>query len=74
MLNTAYVLLAVIAALAIVFTWRWFRAASAQRSGAPSPGLLRLGIGFVTNFFDTLGIGSFAPTTALYKFRRVIPD
>lgn len=74
MLNTAYVLLAVIAVLAIAFVWRWFRAASAQRSGTPSPGLLRLGIGFVTNFFDTLGIGSFAPTTALYKFRRVIPD
>jgi uncharacterized membrane protein YfcA len=35
-------------------------------------------IGFVTNFFDTLGIGSFAPTTALLKaFKqthdRVIP-
>ena len=26
-------------------------------------------IGFVTDFLDTLGIGSFAPTTALYKFR-----
>ncbi len=25
-------------------------------------------IGFVTDFFDTLGIGSFAPTTALLKF------
>lgn len=74
MLNTAYVLLAVIAVLAIAFVWRWFRAASVQRSGTPNPGLLRLGIGFVTNFFDTLGIGSFAPTTALYKFRRVIPD
>jgi hypothetical protein len=22
-------------------------------------------VGFITNFFDTLGIGSFAPTTAL---------
>lgn len=35
-------------------------------------------IGFVTNFFDTLGIGSFAPTTAMLKvFKqthdRVIP-
>lgn len=35
-------------------------------------------IGFITNFFDTLGIGSFAPTTALLKaFKqtkdRVIP-
>jgi uncharacterized membrane protein YfcA len=31
-------------------------------------------LGFVTNFFDTLGIGSFAPTTAYVKFRRVVAD
>ena len=31
-------------------------------------------IGFVTNFFDTLGIGSFAPTTSLFKFFRLAPD
>jgi uncharacterized membrane protein YfcA len=73
-LSTAYVLLAVIAVLAVAFVWRWFRAASGQRSGTPNPGLLRLAVGFVTNFFDTLGIGSFAPTTALYKFKRLIPD
>src|SRR2546422_4463406 len=38
---------------------------------APSP--LQLAIGFVTNFFDTLGIGSFATTTAAYKLKRVVP-
>ena len=31
-------------------------------------------LGFVANFFDTLGIGSFASTTAWIKFRRLIPD
>ena len=31
-------------------------------------------IGFVTNFFDTLGIGSFAPTTSAYRLRRIVPD
>ncbi len=31
-------------------------------------------LGFVTNFFDTLGIGSFAPTTAYLKFRRTVAD
>lgn len=31
-------------------------------------------LGAVTNFFDTLGIGSFAPTTAWLKFRRLVPD
>ena len=31
-------------------------------------------IGFVVAFFDTLGIGSFAPTTAIFKLRRMVPD
>jgi uncharacterized membrane protein YfcA len=35
---------------------------------------LELGTGFVTNFFDTLGIGSFAPTTAVFKFFKIVPD
>ena len=30
--------------------------------------------GAIINFFDTLGIGSFAPTTAYLKFRRLVPD
>ena len=33
-----------------------------------------LGIGFVTNFFDTLGIGSFAPTTALFRSTKSVSD
>lgn len=32
------------------------------------------GIGFTTNFFDTLGIGSFAPTTALLKAFKQTKD
>jgi uncharacterized membrane protein YfcA len=31
-------------------------------------------VGAVTNFFDTLGIGSFAPTMAWFKFRSLVPD
>ena len=34
----------------------------------------RLLLGFVTNFFDTLGIGSFAPTTSLFKLLRLVLD
>ena len=48
---------------------------AARRSAAmrwPTP--IELLIGFVTDFFDTLGIGSFAPTTAIYKLRRLVPD
>src|SRR5262245_25922282 len=44
----------------------------ATSGGIPSVG--QLGLGFVTNFFDTLGIGSFAPTTAIFKFFKMVPD
>jgi uncharacterized membrane protein YfcA len=30
-------------------------------------------IGFLTNFFDTLGIGSFATTTTIYRLWRLVP-
>jgi hypothetical protein len=47
------------------------RAAIAQRV---RPNVEALGLGAVVNFFDTLGIGSFAPTAAWFKFRRMVPD
>ncbi|MCX6561046.1 MAG: sulfite exporter TauE/SafE family protein [Candidatus Aminicenantes bacterium] len=31
-------------------------------------------VGFITNFFDTLGIGSFAQQTAAFKFFRLVDD
>ncbi len=31
-------------------------------------------IGFITNFLDTLGIGSFATTTSMFKLWRQVPD
>ena len=40
----------------------------------PKPTPLGLGLGFVTNFFDTLGIGSFAPTTSAFRFLKSVPD
>lgn len=38
------------------------------------PGIEALLVGAVVNFFDALGIGSFATTTAWMKFRRMVPD
>ena len=34
----------------------------------------RVLLGFITTFFDTLGIGSFAPTTAAFRARRMVAD
>jgi len=41
-------------------------------SGKPWSGLL--GTGFITNFFDTLGLGSFAQQTAIFKFFKLVDD
>lgn len=38
------------------------------------PKVEALCLGAVVNFFDTLGIGSFATTTVWLKFRRMVPD
>lgn len=41
-------------------------------SKVPWPGLA--GTGFVTNMLDTLGVGSFAQQTALFKFFKLVDD
>ncbi len=61
-----------LAIVAIVIIAALVRAARHLKAGWPKP--VESAIGFVTNFFDTLGIGSFAPTTSLFKFLRLVPD
>jgi uncharacterized membrane protein YfcA len=48
-------------------------AVTIARGGFVMPTLLQTAIGFVTAFFDTLGIGSFATTTTIYKLRKMVP-
>ena len=50
------------------------RSADGEVGALGPPSLAETGVGFVTNFFDTLGIGSFAPTTSFYKLKRMVPD
>jgi uncharacterized membrane protein YfcA len=45
---------------------------SSMHPGLPS--LAQTVIGFITDFFDTLGIGSYATTTSIYKLFRMVPD
>jgi uncharacterized membrane protein YfcA len=70
------VLVATLAALSIWYIGKWIaleRRSRSDRSGArPRP--VDLLIGFGANFFDTLGIGSFAPTTAFFKLRKEPAD
>lgn len=55
----------------LVYAIALARAAIGQRV---RPNVEALGLGAVVSFFDTLGIGSFAPTTAWLKFRKLVPD
>ncbi len=75
------VLLGLLSAVAVWFVWLWprleERRGTAADAAPPAVRRLRLfdlALGFVANFFDTLGIGSFAPTTAALKFTGRIPD
>jgi uncharacterized membrane protein YfcA len=57
------VLLALLVLVSAAFVALWARASWRH-----------LAIGLVTNFFDTLGIGSFATTTTLFRLWRMVSD
>ena len=61
-------LFAAVALLAAIFLAQWLRLAR-RREPHERPTWSDFGIGLLTNFGDALGIGSYATTTALYKFR-----
>ena len=67
-------LFALLGLVATAFAVLWLRALRSAKDPLPSPGPTQLAIGFVTNFFDTLGIGSFTPTASVYKLTRLVPD
>lgn len=79
-------LLSTLAIVGIAYIASWWKlerargdtlAANPQESGAGRSRRMHFAdliVGFVTNFFDTLGIGSFAPTTAYFKLRGRMPD
>ena len=68
--------LAIVAALYAAILTRAFiqtRRSSAADS-AIAPPQAATATGFITNFFDTLGIGSFATTTSIFRQWRMVPD
>lgn len=74
------VLLMALATLALGYAVRWFvlererhrQATASVRSPRPNFGDWVTGLG--ANFLDTLGIGSFATTTAVFKLRNRVAD
>ena len=67
------ILIALLGAAGVAFVVFWIRQARGA-TGRRRPTVRQLAIGVVTDFFDMLGIGSFAPTTSLYKLGSVVAD
>ena len=62
--------------LVLVFVADWVIQAR-KRADTPDPGAPdaeRIAVGFLANFFDALGIGSFATTTTYVRLRKLIRD
>jgi uncharacterized membrane protein YfcA len=66
------VLLVTLVMVALVQAWLLVRAAIGRHSWKPRAEAVA--VGAATNFFDTLGIGSFAPTLAWLKLRTGVQD
>jgi len=64
-------LLVPLALAGIVCMAMLLRAAFRQRAVPKGEAVV---LGAIVSFFDTLGIGSFAPTTAWFKFRKLVRD
>jgi uncharacterized membrane protein YfcA len=64
-----------LALFAVVYLVGWTRMEKQRRNEKQAkPTLVGMAIGFVTNFFDTLGVGSFATTTSIYRALRMVDD
>lgn len=59
--------------IATLYVWVWW-SLERRRPGTARPTPPLLGIGFGANFLDTLGIGSFATTTAAFRLGRFVRD
>jgi uncharacterized membrane protein YfcA len=73
------VLLAALVVIALAYFAFWSLTVRRQRaargdSSSLAPAPLTLLISFIANFFDTLGIGSYATTTSMARFWNVIRD
>ena len=71
------ILIALLIVIAIAYHLFWYLTERRRRNsqdGALKPTGLAMVIAFIANFFDTLGIGSFATTTSMSKLWKVMPD
>jgi uncharacterized membrane protein YfcA len=71
-----YILIALLIVIAVAFHAFWYLTETRRKHapGTLKPSPLAMGVAFIANFFDTLGIGSYATTTSMSKLWNVMPD
>ncbi len=58
-----------------IMLWQGIQRRRREDPNTPSaPSVGGVATGFVTNFFDALGIGSYAPTTSIFRAWKMLPD
>ena len=71
------ILILLLIAIAIAYHAFWYfteRQRRNRRTESIAPKPVAMGVAFVANFFDTLGIGSYATTTSMSKLWNVVRD
>lgn len=74
---TPKALLLLFSLMALLFVGLWVRSLIRMRRENQEwtwPRPIELAVGAVTDFFDTLGIGAFAPSTAIFRLAKIVPD
>lgn len=67
-------LLGILIACGLVLLAAWRAAARRNPQPGGRPGPIHMLVGLVVNFFDTLGIGSFATTTSAFRLMGLVRD
>jgi uncharacterized membrane protein YfcA len=82
-MNPITALLTALGVMTVAYIAGWVRLARGTRTSGDTdspatdarfPTPFQIALGAVTNFFDALGIGSFATTTAVFRLRGMVPD
>jgi len=77
--KTALLVALGVVTVAYIIVWSAFlrknrKSAANSKNDAGAELALQAGVGFFANFMDTLGVGSFAITSSIYKLLHAVPD
>ncbi|MFO0922784.1 MAG: sulfite exporter TauE/SafE family protein [Pirellulales bacterium] len=73
-IDSKIVLLVLLVAIAVGYIVLWSRSLFSRRNEKLLPTPYQWMVGFITDFLDTIGVGSFATTSAFYRLGKSVDD